>query len=443
MTYYRDVLPIAVTGFSFRMPGGTNEQLWQALFSGRDLVSSVESDRWNHESLLNPNKSEPGTSYTFAAGSIGDVAGFDAGFFGISPREAEQMDPQQRVLLEMVWETFEQAGIPPSSMRGSRCGVYVGLSSVDYAYRRADDLGAIDSTTMTGNASSIAANRISYVFDLHGPSMVIDTACSSSLVPFHQACQSIRMGECDAALAGGISLHLHPYGFIGFSKASMLSRHGRCGVFDADADGYVRSEGGGVVILKPLVQALADGNRILAVVAASGVNSDGRKSGLTVPSHDAQARLLREVYGRAGIAPADIDYYEAHGTGTAVGDPLETRAIGEALGQRRAADDPLPIGSVKGNIGHLEAAAGMAGLVKVLHVLRDRIVPPNIHLNTPNPAIDLGRLNLAPVTESFQLASDRRLVIGVSAFGFGGTNAHAVLPSFEPAIPLLPESGLL
>src|SRR5882672_4280051 len=439
MTSNRDRSPVAVVGLSFRLPGARGESLWQALLAGRDLVSAVDSDRWTQDSLLHPNKSEPGTSYTFAAGSIGDVAGFDAGFFGISPREAEQMDPQQRLLLEMAWEAFEQAGIPPSSMRGSRCGVYVGLSSVDYAYRRADDLGAIDSTTMTGGAGSIAANRISYVFDLHGPSMVLDTACSSSLVAFHQACQSIRVGECDAALAGGISLHLHPYGFIGFSKASMLSRHGRCGVFDADADGYVRSEGGGVVILKPLAQALADGNRILAVVAGTGVNSDGRKSGLTVPSHAAQAELLRDVYGRAGIVPADIDYYEAHGTGTAVGDPLETRAIGEALGQRRAADDPLPIGSVKGNIGHLEAAAGMAGLVKVLHVLRERVVPPNIHLRTPNPVIDLAALNLAPVTETFALPADRRLVVGVSAFGFGGTNAHAVLTSYEHEAPPVPE----
>ncbi|MHB8478450.1 MAG: SDR family NAD(P)-dependent oxidoreductase [Casimicrobiaceae bacterium] len=442
MTNNRDRSPVAVVGLSFRMPGARGEALWQALLAGEDLVSEVPADRWTHNSLLHPNKSEPGTSYTFAAGSIGDVAGFDAGFFGISPREAEQMDPQQRVLLEMAWEAFEQAGIPPSSVRGSRCGVYVGVSSVDYSFRRADDLGAIDSTTMTGNASSIAANRISYVFDLHGPSMVIDTACSSSLVAFHQACQSIRTGECSAALVGGISLHLHPYGFIGFSKASMLSHKGHCSVFDADADGYVRSEGGGVVILKPLVQALADGNRILAVVAGTGVNSDGRKSGLTVPSHSAQAQLLRDVYGRAGIAPADIDYYEAHGTGTAVGDPLETRAIGEALGQLRSPNNPLPIGSVKGNLGHLEAAAGMAGLVKVLHVLRDRMVPPNIHLNTANPNIDLAGWNLAPVTAVMPLASDRRLVVGVSSFGFGGTNAHAVLTSFEPVVSLLPENEL-
>ncbi len=430
MTYYRDVPSVAVIGFSFRLPGGTDEALWQALLSGRDLVTSVESDRWSQDTLLHPNKTEPGTSYTFAAGSIGDVAGFDAGFFGVSPREAEQMDPQQRVLLEMTLEAFEQAGVPPSSMRGSRCGVYVGLSSVDYAYRRADDLGAIDATTMTGNAGSIAANRLSYVFDLRGPSMTIDTACSSSLVAFHQACQSIRSHETDAALVAGISLHLHPYGFIGFSKASMLSRHGRCRVFDAGADGYVRSEGGGVVLLKPLAQALADGNRILAVVAGTGVNSDGRKAGLTVPSHEAQAELLREVYERAGISPADIDYFEAHGTGTAVGDPLEARAIGEAIGRHRPVGKPLPIGSIKGNIGHLEAAAGMAGLFKALHVLRDRRVPANLHVDSLNPNIDVGAWNLAPVTEPLELGNES-LIVGVSAFGFGGTNAHAVLTSHQ------------
>src|ERR1700674_551756 len=430
MKFRSDRTRIAVVGSAFRMPGAQGDSFWEALIAGKDLVASVDAGRWAQEPYLHPRKNEPATSYTFAAGSIGDVSGFDAAFFGISPREAEQMDPQQRVLLEMTWEAFENAGIRPASLRGSRTGVFVGLSSIDYAYRRADDLGSIDASTMTGNASSIAANRISYVFDLRGPSMVIDTACSSSLVALHQACQSIRTGECDAALAGGISLHLHPYGFIGFSKASMLSRKGRCGVFDADADGYVRSEGGGVVILKPLVQALADGNRILAVVAATGVNSDGRKSGLTVPSHDAQAELLRDVYERAGIAPADIDYFEAHGTGTAVGDPLEARAIGEAIGRHRDLGKPLPIGSIKGNIGHLEAAAGMAGLFKALHVLRDRRVPANLHVRTLNPHIDVAAGTLKPVPEPLELGNGSRLVVGVSAFGFGGTNAHAVLTNY-------------
>ena len=441
MKFRSDRARIAIVGAAFRMPGvggkpggSTGQDFWEALLAGRDLVSTVDSSRWAQDSLLHPRKNEPGTSYTFAAGSIGDISGFDAGFFGISPREAEQMDPQQRVLLEMSWEAFENAAIRPSSMRGNRCGVYVGLSSVDYAYRRADDLGSIDATTMTGNTGSIAANRLSYVFDLRGPSMTVDTACSSSLVALHQACQSIRHGESDTALVGGISLHLHPYGFIGFSKASMLSPHGRCSVFDERGDGYVRSEGGAVILLKPLTQAIADGNKILAVIAETGVNNDGRKTGLTVPSYTAQASLLREVYERAGIAPNEIDYFEAHGTGTAVGDPIEARAIGEAIGQRRSRGQPLPVGSVKSQVGHLEAASGMAGLIKALHVLRHRCVPANIHLDKPNPHIDLTNWNLAPVTAPLTLDAAGRLVVGVSSFGFGGTNAHAVLTSFEATI---------
>jgi acyl transferase domain-containing protein/NADPH:quinone reductase-like Zn-dependent oxidoreductase/acyl carrier protein/short-subunit dehydrogenase len=434
MKFRSDRARIAIIGAAFRMPGVGSEGFWEALLAGRNLVSSVESSRWAQEALLHSRKNEPGTTYTFAAGSIGDVSRFDATFFGISPREAEQMDPQQRLLLEMSWEAFESAAIPPSSMRSHRCGVYIGLSSVDYAYRRADDLGSIDATTMTGNTGSIAANRISYVFDLRGPSMTVDTACSSSLVALHQACQSMRHGESDTALVGGISLHLHPYAFVGFSKASMLSRHGRCAVFDEQGDGYVRSEGGAVVLLKPLAQAIADGNHILGVIAETGVNNDGRKTGLTVPSHLAQATLLREVYERAGIAPEQIDYFEAHGTGTAVGDPIEARAIGEAIGQRRPRGRPLPIGSVKSQVGHLEAASGMAGLIKALHVLRHRCVPPNIHLNKPNPHIDFADWNLAPVTEPLPLSTSGRVVVGVSAFGFGGTNAHAVLTSFEASV---------
>ena len=441
MKFRSDRARIAIVGAAYRMPGvaaepggAVGQGFWEALLAGRDLISTVDSSRWAQDSLLHPRKSQPGTSYTFAAGSIGDVSGFDAGFFGISPREAEQMDPQQRVLLEMSWEAFENAAIRPSVMRGNRCGVYVGLSSVDYAYRRADDLGSIDATTMTGNTGSIAANRISYVFDLRGPSMTVDTACSSSLVALHQACQSIRHGESDTALVGGVSLHLHPFAFIGFSKASMLSPRGRCSVFDERGDGYVRSEGGAVLLLKPLTQAIADGNKVLAVIAETGVNNDGRKTGLTVPSYTAQAALLREVYERAGIAPSEIDYFEAHGTGTAVGDPIEARAIGEAIGQRRSRERPLPVGSVKSQVGHLEAASGMAGLIKALHVLRHRCVPANIHLDQPNPNIDLANWNLAPVTAPLALSGAGRLVVGVSSFGFGGTNAHAVLTSFDATI---------
>ncbi len=432
MKFRSDRMRIAIVGCAYRMPGVDSEHFWQALLEGRSLVGSVPADRWAHESLLHPRKNEPGTAYTFAAGSLlGDIASFDAAFFGISPREAEQMDPQQRLLLEMAWEAFEDAGIPTASMRGERCGVYVGLSSIDYAYRRADDLGAIDASTMTGNTGSIAANRISYLFDLRGPSMALDTACSSSLVALHQACQSIRQGESAAALVAGISLHLHPFAFVGFSKASMLSRHGRCEAFGEGADGYVRGEGGAVLLLKPLAQAIGDGNRILGVIAETGINNDGRKHGLTVPSHAAQAALLRDVYARAGIDAIEIDYLEAHGTGTAVGDPIEAQAIGEALGRQRPAERPLAIGSVKANVGHLEAASGMAGLVKALHVLRHRCVPAQPAPARWNPHIDFAALNLAPLVAPLQFESHRRLVVGVSSFGFGGTNAHAILTSFE------------
>ena len=429
--------PIAIVGIANRLPGVSGDvssglgSLWQALLKGDDLVSSVEASRWAQGPLLHPRRAEPGSAYSFAAGSIGDVAGFDAAFFGISPREAAQMDPQQRLLLELTWEALESAGIPPSSIRGRRWGVYLGLSTLDYAYRRAEDLAAIDATTMTGNTASIAANRISYAFDLRGPSMVVDTACSSSLVAFHQARQSIRCGESAAAVAGGVSLHLHPYAFIGFSKASMLSRAGRCKVFDASADGYVRSEGGAVVVLKPLEQALTDGNQILALVAGSAVNTDGHKQGLSVPSHSGQADLLREVCSQAGIAPGEIDYVEAHGTGTAVGDPIEARALGEAIGQARPTGKPLPIGSIKSNLGHLEAASGMAGLAKALLVIQHRCVPPTIHLTQPSPNIRFDEWNLAPVTHPLPLAVDKRVVIGVNSFGFGGANAHVLLTSFQ------------
>lgn len=426
---------VAVVGLSFRFPSTTHDSYWPALLEGRDLVTQVEQDRWSADAYLHPAKDHPGTAYTFAAGSIGDVSGFDAGFFGISPREAALMDPQQRLLLEMSWEALEDAGIAPSTLRGSDCGVYIGIASSDYAYRLAEDLNAVDASMATGNTASIAANRLSYFFDLRGPSIAMDTACSSSLVAFHQACRAILSGECTQALAGGVSLHLHPYGFITFSKASMLSPRGRCNVFDASGDGYVRSEGGGIFVLKDYDQAVADGDAILAVVAGSAVNTDGRKSGLTVPSVQAQAALMRQVYEQAGISPAEIDYLEAHGTGTAVGDPIETRAIGLALAQQRGKDAPLPIGSVKSNLGHLEAASGVAGLVKAMYVLRHREVPATIGIKTLNPKIEFQDWNLDVVTQNRKLRPAGKLVVGVNSFGFGGANAHVILESAPPRSP--------
>jgi phthiocerol/phenolphthiocerol synthesis type-I polyketide synthase C len=421
---------IAIVGYAFRFPGSAAGEFWTALCEGRNLVGRVHESRWATETFHHPRESEPGASYTRAGGTLGDVSGFDAAFFGISPREAAQMDPQQRLLLELAWESLESGGIRPSTLRGSRCGVLVGFSGSDYGYRGADDLAGVDSYSITGVTASIAANRISYCFDLRGPSMAVDTACSSSLVAFHQACQSILSGDADTAIAGAVNLHLHPLAYVGFSKASMLSKNGVCRVFDAAGDGYVRSEGGAVMVLKPLEDALADGNRILAVVAGSGLNSDGRTNGMTVPSAEAQAALLEEVYAKAGIDPSEIDYLEAHGTGTPVGDPIEARALGEALGRRRPADSPLRIGSVKSNLGHLETASGMAGLVKALLCLEHRSIPRSIHFDNPNPRIAFDEWNLEVVAAQTPLAADKRLVIGVNSFGFGGANAHVILESY-------------
>jgi phthiocerol/phenolphthiocerol synthesis type-I polyketide synthase C len=420
---------VAVVGLSFRFPQTDFGSFWADLLAGRDLVTQVDPSRWQQDAYLHPAKDHPGTAYTFSAGSLGDISGFDAQFFGISPREAELMDPQQRMLLELCWEAMENAGVPPSRLRGSDCGVYIGIASADYSYRMSDDMGAVDASMATGNTSSIAANRLSYVFDLHGPSMAVDTACSSALVAVHQACRAIMTGETTQAIAGGISLHLHPYGFITFSKASMLSPEGRCKVFDASGDGYVRSEGGGLFLLKDYDQAVADGDHILAVIAGSAVNTDGRKSGLTVPNADAQISLMRQAYERAGVPVDDIDYLEAHGTGTAVGDPIETRAIGEALGRTRASGAPLLIGSIKSNIGHLEAASGVAGLVKAIYCLQNRMVPATIGIQSLNPAIKFDEWNISVATQNQPLRTSGTLTIGVNSFGFGGANAHVILQS--------------
>ena len=426
---------VAIIGFSYRLPNTTTQNYWQDLIDGRDLVTEVKADRWSKDVFCHPNKNNLGTSYTFSAGTIGDISSFDAEFFGISPREAAVMDPQQLLLLEMSWEALENAGIKPSSIRGSQAGVFIGISGTDHSYRLADDLAAIDASTATGNALSIAANRISFAFDLTGPSFAVDTACSSSMVAFHQACQSILSGECSQALTGGISLHIHPFGFIIFSKASMLSPRGRCNPFDAGADGYVRSEGGGIFVLKDYDQAIADGNTILAVVANSGVNTDGHKSGLTIPNSNAQANLLHQVYSQAGIDPSEIDYIEAHGTGTSVGDPLEVKALGNALGKLRPIDKPLLIGSVKSNMGHLEPASGVAGLVKALYCIQKRLVPATIGIKSLNPIIPFEELNIKVVTKNQILKETGKLTIGINSFGFGGANAHVILESHEQLKP--------
>ena len=429
---------IAIIGSSFRFPGYPEQSFSEALLQQKDLITQVDSSRWNHENYLHPDSKHPGTSYTFAAGSLGDITGFDANFFGLSPREVMHIDPQQRYLLEMTWEAIESAGYAPSSLRGKECGVYMGVASIDYGFRYLDDLNAFDQNTGTGTTASIAANRVSYIFDFQGPSLVVDTACSSSLVAFHHACEAIRRGEVSIAMAGGVSLHLHPYGFIAFSKASMLSRQGRCRVFDASADGYVRSEGGGVLFLKEYDQAIADGDPLIAVVAASAANADGYKSALTIPNPKAQTALMKKAYSAAGISPDQITYMEAHGTGTPVGDPIEAKAIGEALGQVR--QQPLLIGSVKSNVGHLETASGMAGLAKALTCIQTRTIPATIGIKTLNPAIPFDELNLQVVTENHALPKNEKITIGINSFGFGGSNAHVVLQSPEPSANVQPSA---
>jgi phthiocerol/phenolphthiocerol synthesis type-I polyketide synthase C len=432
---------IAIVGASCRFPGAEDlEGFWRLLASGTDAVSEVGPERWSTRFYHHPDRGEPGKSYTWAAGLIDGIDLFEPAFFGISPREAAQMDPQQRLMLELVWHAVEDSGIPAGRLSGSPAGVYIGASTTDYSDLRLEDPAGADSYFMTGSTLSILANRLSYVFDFRGPSLTIDTACSSSLVAVHYACEAIRSGRIPMAIAGGINLLLAPYPYIGFCRAAMLSRRGRCFAFDARADGYVRGEGGGVVILKALEDAVASGNPIRGVILGSGVNSDGRTIGLSLPSEAAQASLLRSVYAAAGIAPQQLAFLEMHGTGTPAGDPIEAAAVGRTLGQSRS--DPLPIGSVKTNIGHLEPASGMAGLLKAALALDRGFVPRTLHCESPNPNIAFDSLNLRLVraAEPITLAS-RQLYAGVNSFGFGGTNAHVVLaappPREEgPAVPV-------
>ncbi len=418
---------IAIVGASCRFPGAGNlDEFWQLLAAGTDAVSQIDPQRWSTRFYYHPDRGEPGKSYTWAAGLIPGVDLFEPAFFGVSPREAAQMDPQQRLLLELVWHAVEDAGIPAGRLSGSGAGVFVGASATDYSDLRLGDPAGADSHFMTGNTLSILANRVSYVLDLRGPSLTIDTACSSSLVALHHACEAMRGGRIDLAIVGGVNLLLAPYPFIGFSRASMLSRRGRCFAFDERADGYVRGEGGGVAILKPLENALADGDAIRAVILASGVNSDGRTVGMSLPSEAAQGSLLRSVHASAGIAPDDVAFFEMHGTGTPVGDPVEAAAVGRWLAQDRSA--PLPIGSVKTNIGHLEPASGMAGLIKAALALDRGVVPPTLHCETPSRQIPFDTLNLRLVQAAEPIAAPRsRRFAGVNSFGFGGTNAHVVL----------------
>ncbi|MFI0740788.1 SDR family NAD(P)-dependent oxidoreductase [Streptomyces sp. NPDC021100] len=420
---------IALVGMACRLPGGIDDPrgLWEALAEGRDLVSPAPPEgRFDPARLWDPDPERLGRSYTFAGGYLRDVAAFDAAYFRISPSEARRMDPQQRLLLELTAEAFDDAAVDPAGLAGSDTAVFVGVSDMSYGSMQMTRPEQISGHTMSGNALSLTANRVSLAFDLRGPSMAVDTACSSSLVAVHQACEALRSGRCGSAIAGGVNVLVNPLAFVGFSRASMLSPKGRCAPFSAGATGYVRSEGGGVVLMKRLADAVAAGDRIHGVIVASGVNSDGGTSGLATPSAEMQRRLLEEVYGRAGIGADDLVYFEAHGTGTPVGDPVECEAIGQALGVRRATG-ALPIGSVKSNLGHGEPASGVTGLLKGVMVLRHGRIPASLHAAPANPDIDFAALNLAPVTGPQPLTVSSPGVVGVNSFGFGGANAHVVL----------------
>ncbi|EOD64939.1 type I polyketide synthase, partial [Amycolatopsis vancoresmycina] len=421
--------PIAVVGLGCRLPGGIDspEAFWRFLDAGGDGIGDVPEGRWETFAPAEDLAGVPARG-----GFLDDVAGFDAAFFGITPGEAVAMDPQQRILLEVAWAALEHAGIPPSALRGSRTGVFVGLSATEYGSLTMTDVTGVDVWSGTGAAASIAANRLSYLLDLRGPSLTLDTACSSSLVAVHQAVQSLRRGESELALVAGVNVLLSPGITAGFQRAGVLAADGRCKPFDAGADGIARGEGCGVVVLKPL--RAARGDRVLAVIRGSAVNSDGRSNGLTAPNPDAQVALLRDAYSAAGVDPSSVDYVEAHGTGTPLGDPLEAGALATVLGAGREPGRPVLLGSVKSNLGHLEGAAGITGLLKVVLAMTHRRLPPSLHFRAPNPHIDFTGLRVVAAGTDWPRYSGTARA-GVSAFGFGGTNAHVVLeewPSFPP-----------
>ncbi|UXA07681.1 SDR family NAD(P)-dependent oxidoreductase [Mycobacterium sp. SMC-2] len=432
--------PIAIIGIGCRFPGADGPAaFWQLLADGVDAISEIPPDRWDADAFYDADPSAPGTSVTRRAGFVPGIDKFDFAFFGISPRESAQMDPQQRLVLEVAWEALEDAGQVPERLAGSDTGVFVGISTTDYANLRAGQLELVDAYTGTGNALSIAANRLSYFYDFHGPSMAIDTACSSSLVAVHLACRSLRDGECSLALAGGVNVILSPALMINFTKARLMAPDGRSKTFDAGADGYVRGEGAGMVVLKPLSRALADNDPIYAVIRGTAINQDGRTNGLIAPSRQSQEAVLAAAYRRAGLSPGTAQYVEAHGTGTFLGDAIEANALGTVLGEGRPPGSPCMIGSVKTNIGHLEAAAGVAGLIKVALALQHKAIPPSLNFVEPNPEIPFDSL---PVRVAQTLTpwpeNGGRAVASVSSFGMGGTNAHAVLteaPQVRSAVP--------
>ncbi len=443
------VAPIAVIGMGCRFPGAaTPDQFWDLIASGREAVGPIPTDRWSRDQFFDPTGRSPGKMSVDAIGAIDGVDQFDPAFFGIAPREAARMDPQQRLLLEVVWETFENAGIPIDSAAGTETGVFIGIGGTDYSKvpsRYPNYFDHIDAHVGTGNALSIAAGRISYLFDFRGPSYIVDTACSSALVAIDNACTALAAGTCDAAVTGGVNLILSPETTIAFSKARMLSPDGHCRPFDDGANGYVRGEGCGIVLLKRLADARRDGDKILGVIRGTAVNQDGRTSGITAPSGQAQQKVIAAALAKAKCVIDDITYIEAHGTGTPLGDPIELSALAEMFSRRATHLPPIRFGSVKANIGHTETASGIAGLIKVLLMMQRGVIPAqaNFHRLNSNVRLSPKTMSVADVTSDWTPSQDGRRIAGVSSFGFGGTNAHLVvesagampLPTVAPEIP--------
>lgn len=429
--------PIAVVGIGCRFPKAEGPAaFWRLVEQGIDAIGPLPDERWPDAGIHHPAPGTPGHAYAPFGGFVAGGDCYDRELFGVSEHDAERMDPQQGMALELAWHALEDAGIAPSSVRGQDVGVYLGVSTRDFDRRSSAERDQVDVRTALGACGSVVANRISYLLGICGPSIALDVGCASSLVSIHMACQALRLGECDMALAGGVQLILSPANIIAFSQSKLLAKDGRCKSFSSDADGYVCGEGGGVVVLKPLAGALRDGDRVYAVVRGSAVNHNGASNGLSAPLGPAQRKLVEAALKAGAVDPADIGYVEAHSIGTLLGDAIEVNALKATLGPGRSLSDRCHVGSVKSNIGHLEAAAGIAAFIKAALAVQHGVIPKTLHVGTPNPHLKLDNTPFHIATESAPWASGGKVrMAGISAFSFGGANAHVVIGQAEAARP--------